>query len=97
MRPTLDDDVKGVRLTPLVHDGEPMSIHNAHLDSRLEDDDRTAAIERVVAEVEDDIRHGRVTDDMSRLLGERLESAGISLAPAALDELAEAIETDVSL
>ncbi|MFH8250441.1 hypothetical protein ACH3VR_08775 [Microbacterium sp. B2969] len=74
-----------------------MDIHNAHLDGGLDDDDRTAAIERVAAEVEDDIRHGRVTDDMSRLLTERLEAAGISLAPAAIDELAEAIETDVSL
>ncbi|QIG38067.1 hypothetical protein G5T42_12830 [Microbacterium sp. 4R-513] len=74
-----------------------MSIHNAHLDGGLDDDDRTAAIERVIAEVEDDIRHGRVTDDLSLLLGERLEAAGVTLAPAAIDELAEAIETDVSL
>ncbi|TDN92441.1 hypothetical protein [Microbacterium sp. BK668] len=74
-----------------------MSIHNAHLEGGLDDDDRTAAIERVVAELEDDIRHGRVMDDMSRLLGERLEAAGVSLAPAAIDELADAIETDASL
>jgi len=73
-----------------------MTIHNAHLDGGLSDD-RTEAIERVVAELEDDIRHGRVSDDMSRLLGERLEAAGVSLPPDAIDELADAIETDVSL
>jgi hypothetical protein len=74
-----------------------MGIHNAHLDGGLDDDDRTAAIERVIAELEDDIRHGRVADELSRLLSERLQAAGISLTPAAIDELSEAIETDVSL
>lgn len=73
-----------------------MDIRNAHLDGGL-DDDRTQAIESVVAEVEDDIRHGRVSDDMSLLLAERLEAAGISLPPAAIEDLADAIETDVSL
>lgn len=78
------------------HEGERMSIHNAHLNVPL-DDDRTETIERVVADVEDDIHHGRVTDDVSHLLGQRLEASGVSLTPDAIDDLAEAIETDVSL
>ncbi|WP_169581259.1 MULTISPECIES: hypothetical protein [Microbacterium] len=73
-----------------------MSIHNGNLSGAL-DDDRAETIERVVAEVEDDIRHGRVTDDVSRVLGERLEAAGVALRPDAIEELAEDIENDVSL
>jgi hypothetical protein len=73
-----------------------MSINPANLHVAL-GDDRTEAIEHVVSEVEDDIRHGRVSDDVSHLLGQRLEAAGVSLAPDAVDDLAEAIENDVSL
>ena len=73
-----------------------MSLHNAHLHV-APDDDRAETIEQVVAELEDDIRHGRVSDDVSLLLGQRLESAGVSLPPNAVDDMAEAIETDVSL
>ncbi|WP_347975851.1 hypothetical protein [Microbacterium sp. ProA8] len=73
-----------------------MGIHNENLHVAL-DDDRIETIEHVVAEVEDDIHHGRVSDDVSHVLGQRLEAAGVSLAPEAVDDLAEAIENDVSL
>lgn len=72
-----------------------MSIHS-HLHGAI-DSDTAEAIERVVAEVEDDIQHGRVSDDVNHLLAQRLEAAGVSLAPEAVDHLAEAIENDVSL
>ena len=73
-----------------------MSLHHAHLHV-APDDQLAEAIDRVVAELEDDIRHGRVADDVSRLLGRRLEAAGVSLPPNAVDDLADAIEADVSL
>ncbi|MFK4834515.1 hypothetical protein ACI3KY_02170 [Microbacterium sp. ZW T2_14] len=73
-----------------------MSIHNEDLRVAL-DDDRIETIEHVVAEVEDDIHHGKVSDDVSHVLAQRLEAAGVSLAPEAVDDLAEAIESDVSL
>jgi hypothetical protein len=73
-----------------------MSIHHSHLQGAI-DDDRLEAIQQVVSEVEDDIQHGRVADDVSHVLGVRLEAAGVSLAPEAIDDLAEAIENDVSL
>ena len=73
-----------------------MGIHDENLHVAL-DDDRIEAIEHVVAEVEDDIDHGLVSDDVSHVLAQRLEAAGVSLAPEAVDDLAEAIEADVSL
>ena len=73
-----------------------MSIHHENLHVAL-DDDRMETIEDVVADVEDDIHHGRVSDDVSHVLGQRLEASGVSLAPEAVDDLAEAIEADVSL
>ena len=73
-----------------------MSNHHGNLHVPL-DDDRSETIEHVVADVEDDIRHGRVPDDVSRLLAERLEAAGVPLPQDAVEELAEAIENDVSL
>lgn len=73
-----------------------MSNHHAHLHVAL-DNDQAEAVEHVLAEVEDDIQHGRVSDDVSHLLGKRLEAAGITLAPEVIDDLAEAIENDVSL
>jgi hypothetical protein len=73
-----------------------MSIHAGDIHGAL-DDDRAETIERAAADIEDDIRHGRVSDDVSHVLGERLTAAGVTLPPDAVDELAEAIETDVSL
>ena len=73
-----------------------MSIDPSHLQGAI-DGDRLEKIEQIVAEVEDDIQHGRVADDVSHVLGQRLEAAGVTLAPEAIDDLAEAIETDVSL
>lgn len=73
-----------------------MSLNHASLHVAL-DGDRTETIENIVVELQDDIRHGRVTDDVSRLLAQRLEAAGVDMPPDAIDDLAEAIENDVSL
>jgi hypothetical protein len=60
-------------------------------------DDETAAVEQVVEEVRDAIRHGQVEDDVSHVLEDRLHEAGVDLRPEAIDDLAEDIENDVSM
>jgi hypothetical protein len=62
--------------------------------NRNDDDD---ALEQIVEEVRDDIRHGQVDEDVSHVLEERLEEAGLELRPEAVDDLAEDIENDVSI
>ncbi|MFS0735131.1 hypothetical protein ABC304_06830 [Microbacterium sp. 1P10UB] len=59
------------------------------------DDDE--AVEQVVDEVREDVRHGHVEDDVSHVLDERLEEAGVHLRPEVVDDLAEDIENDVSI
>ena len=73
-----------------------MSIHSDDLPI-APGDERADAIEHVVADVEDEIRHGRVPGYVTRVLRERLDAAGIALAPDAVEDLAETIENDVSL
>lgn len=52
--------------------------------------------ERIADEVRDEIRLGHVEDDVSHVLEERFDEAGISLRPEEVDDLAEEIERDVS-
>ena len=59
--------------------------------------DDTEAVEQVVEDVRDDIRHGHVEDDVSHVLEERLHEAGVDLRPETIDDLAEDIENDVSM
>jgi hypothetical protein len=59
-------------------------------------DDETAAVEQVVEDVRDDIRHGQVEDDVSTVLEDRLAASGLEMRPEAVDDLAEDIENDVS-
>jgi molybdopterin-biosynthesis enzyme MoeA-like protein len=63
----------------------------------LSENDDTAAVEQVVEEVRDDIRHGQIEDDTSHVLEERLAESGVELRPEVVDDLAEEIENDVSL
>lgn len=53
-------------------------------------------IEEVTDEVRDDIRQGRIEDDVSHVLEERLDEVGVHLRPEVVDDLAEDIENDVS-
>jgi len=46
--------------------------------------------------VRDEIRLGHVEDEVSHVLEERLDDAGISMRPEDVDDLAEDIERDVS-
>jgi hypothetical protein len=66
------------------------------------DDDSAAEVagvetaESIAEDVKDEIRLGHVQDDVSHVLEERFDEAGISLRPEAVDDLAEDIERDVS-
>lgn len=66
------------------------------------DDDAAAEVdgvetaESIADEVRDEIRLGHVQDEVSHVLEERFEEAGIDLRPEAVDDLAEEIEKDVS-
>ena len=52
--------------------------------------------ESIADEIRDEIRLGHVQDDVSHVLEERFDEAGISLRPEAVDDLAEEIEKDAS-
>lgn len=69
---------------------------NTHRDMLGDGDDATAAVEQVVDDVRDDIRHGHVDDDVTTVLEDRLDAAGLHLRPEAVDDLAEDIENDAS-
>lgn len=53
-------------------------------------------VESIADEIRDEIRLGHVQDDVSHVLEERFDEAGISLRPEAVDDLAEEIEKDAS-
>ncbi|MBX7442314.1 MULTISPECIES: hypothetical protein [unclassified Arthrobacter] len=52
--------------------------------------------ESIADEVRDEIRLGHVQDDVSHVLEERFEEAGIRARPEEVDDLAEEIEKDAS-
>ncbi|MFE4542986.1 hypothetical protein [Arthrobacter sp. NPDC056727] len=53
-------------------------------------------VEDIAEEVRDEIRLGHVEDEVSHVLEERLDDAGIIMRPEDVDDLAEDIERDVS-
>ena len=65
-------------------------------DETVEDTATTETPESIADEVRDEIRLGHVEDDVSHVLEERFEEAGIELRPEEVDDLAEEIEKDVS-
>lgn len=65
-------------------------------DETVEDTAHTETPESIADEVRDEIRLGHVEDDVSHVLEERFEEAGIELRPEEVDDLAEEIEKDVS-
>jgi antitoxin component HigA of HigAB toxin-antitoxin module len=60
------------------------------------EDDTEQAVERIAAEVLDDIEHGRVEGDTASILSQRLEAEGILLRSEAIDSIAEDIEEEAS-
>jgi hypothetical protein len=65
-------------------------------DDSVEEVDGVETAESIAEEVRDEIRLGHVEDDVSHVLEERFDEAGIELRPEAVDDLAEEIEKDVS-
>lgn len=52
--------------------------------------------ESIADEIKDEIHLGHVQDDVSHVLEERFEEAGIGMRPEDVDDLAEEIERDAS-
>ena len=65
-------------------------------DASVGDVDGVETAESIAEDVKDEIRLGHVQDDVSHVLEERFDEAGIELRPEAVDDLAEEIERDVS-
>jgi hypothetical protein len=65
-------------------------------DDSAEEVDGVETAESIAEDVKDEIRLGHVQDDVTHVLEERFEEAGIDLRPEAVDDLAEEIERDVS-
>jgi hypothetical protein len=65
-------------------------------DDSGEEVDAVETAESIAEDVKDEIRLGHVQDDVSHVLEERFDEAGINLRPEAVDDLAEEIERDVS-
>lgn len=65
-------------------------------DDSAEEVDAVETAESIAEEVKDEIRLGHVQDDVSHVLEERFDEAGINLRPEAVDDLAEEIERDAS-
>jgi len=65
-------------------------------DDSVEEVDAVETAESIAEDVKDEIRLGHVQDDVSHVLEERFDEAGINLRPEAVDDLAEDIERDVS-
>lgn len=65
-------------------------------DASVEGVDGVETAESIAEDVKDEIRLGHVQDDVSHVLEERFDEAGIELRPEAVDDLAEEIERDVS-
>ncbi|HEY3574412.1 MAG TPA: hypothetical protein VGK98_11360 [Arthrobacter sp.] len=82
--------------------GDDYFTENPHADVAAEAAETTAGagspgtVEDIAEEVRDEIRLGHVDDDVSHVLKERLDGAGVSMRPEDVDELAEDIERDVS-
>lgn len=53
-------------------------------------------VEAIAEDVRSEIRLGHVEDDVTHVLEERLDEAGVHLRPEKVDDLAEDIENDVS-
>lgn len=70
--------------------------------ARPAEDDRSDAVdpietpETIADEIKDEIHLGHVQDDVSHVLEERFEQAGIDMRPEDVDDLAEEIERDAS-
>ena len=79
--------------------GDDYFTENPHADVAPEspaDAQSPDTVDDIAEEVRDEIRLGHVDDEVSHVLEERLDGAGISMRPEDVDDLAEDIERDFS-
>lgn len=72
-------------------DAEGVDIENP-----TQPENTVETVERIADDIRDDVRLGHVQDDVSHVLEERLDEAGIEMRPEDVDDLAEEIEKDAS-
>lgn len=72
-------------------DAEGVDIENP-----TQPENTAETVERIADDIRDDVRLGHVQDDVSHVLEERLDEAGIEMRPEDVDDLAEEIEKDAS-
>lgn len=65
-------------------------------DDDVDEIDVAHTVESIAEDVREDIKLGHIEDDVSHVLEERFEEAGIEMRPEVVDDLAEEIERDAS-
>lgn len=60
------------------------------------EENQEETVEAIAEDVRSEIRLGHIEDDVTHVLEERLDEAGVHLRPEKVDDLAEDIENDVS-
>jgi hypothetical protein len=78
------------------HGTDDPGVPFADDDEGAEEVDGPSTAEGIADEVKHDIHLGHIQDDVSHVLEERFEKAGITLRPEEVDDLAEEIERDAS-
>ncbi len=58
--------------------------------------DPAETVEDIAEDVREDIKLGHIEDDVSHVLEERFDEAGVEMRPEEIDDLAEEIERDAS-
>lgn len=71
----------------------PEPVHPDPVESQESEEE---VVEDIAEDVRSEIRLGHVEDDVTHVLEERLDEAGVHLRPEKVDDLAEDIENDVS-
>lgn len=73
-----------------------MTTENPEGFSADDTESQEETVEQIAEDVRSEIRLGHVEDDVTHVLEERLDEAGVHLRPEKVDSLAEDIENDVS-
>jgi hypothetical protein len=73
-----------------------MTTENPEALSADDAESQEETVEQIAEDVRSEIRLGHVEDDVTHVLEERLDEAGVHLRPEKVDDLAEDIENDVS-
>ena len=73
-----------------------MTTENPESLSADDAESQEETVEQIAEDVRSEIRLGHVEDDVTHVLEERLNEAGVHLRPEKVDDLAEDIENDVS-